>query len=41
MTDPSEATGGDVFNARDLAPDEVASNFMAPPVFERPGTPAP
>lgn len=35
MTDPSGATGGDVFNARDLAPDEVASNFMAPPVFER------
>jgi hypothetical protein len=35
MTNPTEAVGGDVFNARDLAPVEVASNFLAPPVFER------
>lgn len=35
MTNSAEVTGGDVFNARDLAPVEVASNFLAPPVFER------
>jgi hypothetical protein len=35
MTNSAEAASGDVFNARDLAPDEVASNFLAPPVFER------
>lgn len=35
MTNSTEAVGGDVFNARDLAPVEVASNFLAPPVFER------
>lgn len=35
MTNSSEVTGGDVFNARDLAPVEVASNFLAPPLFER------
>lgn len=35
MTSPAEAIGGDVFNARDLAPGEVASNFLAPPVFDR------
>lgn len=29
------AAGGDVFNARDLAPPEVAERFLAPPVFER------
>jgi hypothetical protein len=34
MTNSAEAAGGDVFNARDLAPDEVASNFLAPPVFD-------
>lgn len=35
MTSSAEASGGDVFNARDLAPVEVASNFLAPPAFER------
>lgn len=35
MTNWREAASGDVFNARDLAPVEVASNFLAPPVFER------
>lgn len=35
MTDSAGVTGGDVFNARDLAPVEVATNFLAPPVFER------
>lgn len=35
MTNSAEPAGGDVFNARDLAPLEVASNFLAPPVFER------
>ena len=35
MTNPADAVGGDVFNARDLAPVQVASNFLAPPVFER------
>lgn len=35
MTSSAETVGGDVFNARDLAPVEVASNFLAPPVFER------
>lgn len=35
MTNSTDAVGGDVFNARDLAPLEVASNFLAPPVFDR------
>lgn len=35
MTNSVETAGGDVFNARDLAPREVASNFLAPPAFER------
>jgi len=34
MTNATEISGGDVFNARDLAPNQVASNFLAPPVFE-------
>ncbi|MGF6998829.1 hypothetical protein [Paraburkholderia sp. GAS32] len=28
-------SGGDVFNARDLAPPEVAARFLAPPAFDR------
>lgn len=34
MTNTIETSSGDVFNARDLAPVQVASSFMAPPVFE-------
>lgn len=35
MTSSADAVGGDVFNARDLAPTEVASSFLAPPAFDR------
>ena len=31
MTNSADAPGGNVFNARDLAPNEVASNFLAHP----------
>ncbi|MDG3064497.1 hypothetical protein ACFQ4M_00885 [Thauera mechernichensis] len=34
MTIATETSSGDVFNARDLAPDQVASSFLAPPIFE-------
>lgn len=34
MSGAAESFGGDVFNARDLAPGQVASNFLAPPIFE-------
>ncbi|SUA88980.1 hypothetical protein [Pandoraea pulmonicola] len=34
MNETSSA-GGDVFNARDLAPPEVAQRFLPPPAFER------
>lgn len=34
MTSATETSSGDVFNARDLAPGQVASSFLAPPIFE-------
>lgn len=34
MKNTTEISSGDVFNARDLAPVQVAASFLAPPVFD-------